>query len=94
MEIGSNGGPDVCGRNRRAGRKTRACTYSVPAPLTIGKGVLQNFATMDPPIVVPVGFYVIKHPKGNILFDTGNNDKLIEDIELVARRACKVSSRG
>jgi len=48
-------------------------------PLTIGKGVLQNFATMDPPIVIPVGFYVIKHPKGNILFDTGNNDKLIED---------------
>jgi N-acyl homoserine lactone hydrolase len=47
--------------------------------LTIGKGVLQNFATMDPPIVIPVGFYVIKHPKGNILFDTGNNDKLIED---------------
>src|SRR5580765_8952885 len=47
--------------------------------LTIGKGVLQNFATMDPPIVIPVGFYVIKHPKGNILFDTGNNDKLITD---------------
>jgi len=47
--------------------------------LTIGKGVLQNFAAMDPPIVIPVGFYVVKHPKGNILFDTGNNDKLIED---------------
>lgn len=47
--------------------------------LTIGKGVLQNFATMDPPIVIPVGFYVVKHPKGNILFDTGNNDKLITD---------------
>jgi glyoxylase-like metal-dependent hydrolase (beta-lactamase superfamily II) len=41
--------------------------------------VLQNFATMDPPIQIPVGFYVIKHPKGNILFDTGNNDKLITD---------------
>jgi len=25
----------------------------------------------------PVGFYVIKHPKGNIIFDTGNNDKTI-----------------
>lgn len=47
--------------------------------LTIGKGVLQNFATMDPPIVVPVGFYVIKHAKGNVLFDTGNNDNLISD---------------
>lgn len=47
--------------------------------LTIGKGVLQNFAPVNPPIQIPVGFYVIKHPKGNILFDTGNNDKLITD---------------
>ena len=47
--------------------------------LTLGKGALINLAPMDPPIVVPVGFYVIKHPKGNILFDTGNNDKLITD---------------
>jgi len=57
---------------------TRMYAFS-SGPLTIGKGVLQNFATMDPPIVIPFGFYVIKHPKGNILFDTGNNDKLIED---------------
>jgi glyoxylase-like metal-dependent hydrolase (beta-lactamase superfamily II) len=28
---------------------------------------------------IPVGFYVIKHPKGNVLFDTGNNDKIIND---------------
>ena len=34
---------------------------------------------MDPPIQIPVGFYVIQHPKGNVLFDTGNNDKIIED---------------
>jgi N-acyl homoserine lactone hydrolase len=27
----------------------------------------------------PVGFYVIKHPKGNVMFDTGNNDKTITD---------------
>jgi N-acyl homoserine lactone hydrolase len=47
--------------------------------LTIGKGILQNLAPNDPPIVIPVGFYVIKHPKGNIVFDTGNNDKLIQD---------------
>ncbi|MBI4638005.1 MAG: N-acyl homoserine lactonase family protein [Candidatus Rokubacteria bacterium] len=25
----------------------------------------------------PVGFYVIKHPKGNVIFDTGNNDNTI-----------------
>ena len=27
----------------------------------------------------PVSFYVIKHPKGNVTFDTGNNDKTITD---------------
>jgi glyoxylase-like metal-dependent hydrolase (beta-lactamase superfamily II) len=48
--------------------------------LTIGKGVLQNFGPMDPPIQIPVGFYLVKHPKGNVLFDTGNNDNLITDI--------------
>ncbi|MFO1158939.1 MAG: hypothetical protein U1E60_08870 [Reyranellaceae bacterium] len=30
--------------------------------LTIGKGALVNNAP-DPPIQVPVGFYVIRHPK-------------------------------
>ena len=29
----------------------------------------------------PVSFYVITHPKGNIIFDTGNNDKTITDPE-------------
>jgi len=29
----------------------------------------------------PVSFYVIKHPKGNVLFDTGNNDKTITDAD-------------
>ncbi len=47
--------------------------------LTIGKGVLQNMAPMTPEIQVPVGFFVVKHPKGNVVFDTGNNDKIIND---------------
>lgn len=47
--------------------------------LSLGKGALQNFAPMDPPIRIPVAFFVITHPKGNVLFDTGNNDKIIED---------------
>lgn len=47
--------------------------------LTIGKGILQNLGPLDPPVVIPVGFYVIKHPKGNVLFDTGNNDRIITD---------------
>ena len=47
--------------------------------LTIGKGILQNLAPVEPPIQIPVGFFVIKHPKGNVLFDTGNNDRIIKD---------------
>jgi glyoxylase-like metal-dependent hydrolase (beta-lactamase superfamily II) len=27
----------------------------------------------------PVSFYVLRHPKGNVIFDTGNNDKTIAD---------------
>ena len=29
----------------------------------------------------PVSFYVLKHPKGNVMIDTGNNDKTITDAE-------------
>ena len=29
----------------------------------------------------PVSFYVLKHPKGNVMFDSGNNDKTITDPE-------------
>src|SRR5262245_49922577 len=46
--------------------------------LTIGKNVLQNLGPTDN-IQIPVGFFVVMHPKGNVLFDTGNNDKLITD---------------
>src|SRR5215471_10471809 len=27
----------------------------------------------------PVGFYILMHPKGNVIIDTGNNDKTITD---------------
>src|SRR5262245_2307313 len=46
--------------------------------LTIGKNILQNLGPTDN-IQVPVGFFVIMHPKGNVLFDTGNNDKILTD---------------
>ena len=46
--------------------------------LTIGKNILQNLGPTDT-IQVPVGFFVVMHPKGNVLFDTGNNDKIITD---------------
>jgi glyoxylase-like metal-dependent hydrolase (beta-lactamase superfamily II) len=29
----------------------------------------------------PVSFYVLKHPRGNVIIDTGNNDKTITDPE-------------
>ena len=45
--------------------------------LTFSKGGLQTGAEGD--ITIPVGFYAIKHPKGIVLFDTGNNDKTIQD---------------
>src|SRR5262245_50258 len=45
--------------------------------LTIGKGILYNLQPLEPPIQIPVGFFLIKHPRGNVLFDTGNNDKII-----------------
>lgn len=47
--------------------------------LKLGRGILQNFGPMEPKIEVPVGMFVIHHPKGNVMFDTGNNDKLITD---------------
>jgi glyoxylase-like metal-dependent hydrolase (beta-lactamase superfamily II) len=46
--------------------------------LTIGKNIPQNLGPTDT-IQVPVGFFVIMHPKGNVLFDTGNNDKILTD---------------
>ncbi len=45
--------------------------------LTLAKRILQNGAQGN--ITIPVGFFVIKHPKGNVLFDTGNNDRIITD---------------
>ncbi len=46
--------------------------------LTIAKNALQSGAP-NTQVTVPVGFFVVKHPKGNFLFDTGNNDKIISD---------------
>jgi len=45
--------------------------------LTIDKSALQTGGTGK--ITLPVAFFLIKHPKGNVLFETGNNDKIITD---------------
>src|SRR5229473_3337246 len=42
------------------------------------KAALRGQGNMD---WVPVSFYVLKHPKGNVIIDTGNNDKTITDPE-------------
>jgi N-acyl homoserine lactone hydrolase len=48
-------------------------------PLDIGKAALQSTVSGTDKIKIPVAFFLIKHPKGNILFDTGDNDRVIKD---------------
>jgi glyoxylase-like metal-dependent hydrolase (beta-lactamase superfamily II) len=48
-------------------------------PLDIAKSALSSATTGNEKIIVPVGFFLIKHPKGDIVFDTGDNDKIITD---------------
>ena len=45
--------------------------------LHLDKSIIQTGASGK--MEVPVAFFLIKHPKGNVLFDTGNNDRLITD---------------
>jgi N-acyl homoserine lactone hydrolase len=45
--------------------------------LTLDKSIIQNGSSGK--VQIPVGFFLIKHPKGNVLFDTGNNDRIITD---------------
>src|SRR5258705_2323159 len=47
--------------------------------LDIAKSALSSSTSCDEKILIPVGFYLIRHPKGDVLFDTGDNDKLITD---------------
>ena len=46
--------------------------------LNIDKSALQAGAAPGK-IDIPVGFFLIHHPKGNVLFDTGNNDRVIHN---------------
>src|SRR6202043_4153823 len=57
--------------------------------LTLDKSGLQTGATGK--ITVPVAFFLIKHPKGNVLFDSGNNDKSITDATYGGRLATAVA---
>src|SRR5437868_10015992 len=46
--------------------------------LNIDKSALQAGAAPGK-IDIPVAFFLIHHPKGNVLFDCGNNDRVISD---------------
>jgi glyoxylase-like metal-dependent hydrolase (beta-lactamase superfamily II) len=43
--------------------------------LTLDKSILQNGSSGK--VTIPVGFFLIRHPKGDVLFDCGNNDRII-----------------
>src|SRR5690348_17974065 len=43
--------------------------------LSLDKSIIQNGASGK--VQIPVGFFLIRHPKGDVLFDCGNNDKII-----------------
>lgn len=55
----------------------KLCVFSSGA-LTVPRSLLQSGAESTP-IQIPVAFYAVMHPKGNVLFDTGNNDRIIVD---------------
>ncbi len=46
-------------------------------PLTLDKSIIQNGSSGK--VTIPVGFFLIRHPKGDVLFDCGNNDRIITD---------------
>jgi N-acyl homoserine lactone hydrolase len=45
--------------------------------LTLDKSIIQNGASGK--VTIPVAFFLIRHPKGDVLFDCGNNDRIITD---------------
>ena len=42
--------------------------------LNLDKSIIQNGSSGK--VQIPVGFYLIRHPKGDVLFDCGNNDRI------------------
>jgi glyoxylase-like metal-dependent hydrolase (beta-lactamase superfamily II) len=46
--------------------------------LTVPRSLLAS-GTGSEQVQVPVGMFLVKHPKGTFVFDTGNNDKIIND---------------
>lgn len=45
--------------------------------LNLDKSIIQNGSSGK--VQIPVGFFLIRHPKGDVLFDCGNNDRIIKE---------------
>jgi N-acyl homoserine lactone hydrolase len=57
-----------------APKEMRLYVFSSGA-LHLDKSIIQNGASGK--VEIPVAFFLIKHPKGYVLFDCGNNDRII-----------------
>jgi len=57
---------------------TRLYLFNVGS-IKLAKGFITAGRDMDVPLTVPVPAYLITHPKGNVLFDTGMSRELIDD---------------
>jgi N-acyl homoserine lactone hydrolase len=67
-------GAMVAAQAADAPKEMRLYAFSSGA-LHLDKSIIQNGSSGK--IEIPVGFFLIKHPKGYVLFDCGNNDKII-----------------
>src|SRR5947209_7549598 len=47
--------------------------------LNLDKSIIQNGSSGK--VQIPVGFFLIRHPKGDVLFYCGNNDKIITNAD-------------
>ena len=68
----------VCAANRPRVSGASGLVFT-SQPLDIAKSALSSATTGTDKILIPVAFFLIKHPKDNILFDTGDNDKIMQD---------------
>jgi N-acyl homoserine lactone hydrolase len=69
-------GATVATRAAEPPKEMRLYVFSSGA-LHLDKSIIQNGASGK--IEIPVAFFLIKHPKGNVLFDCGNNDRIIDE---------------
>jgi N-acyl homoserine lactone hydrolase len=69
-------GTTVATAQEAAPKEMRLYVFTSGA-LTLDKSIIQNGASGK--VTIPVAFFLIRHPKGDVLFDCGNNDRIITD---------------